>query len=96
MNADGEVLSVHCHRLPHHQTAYAMTIHKSQGSEFSDIVCVLPPRGKSNLTNELLYTAITRAKSSFLLCGDKSTITQAINTSISRSSGLGVRLRQIF
>jgi exodeoxyribonuclease V alpha subunit len=71
------------------QTAFAMTVHKSQGSEFTHTVLVLPPQQSPILTRELLYTAITRAKQQFsLLCADMTVLQKAINTRVSRSSGL--------
>jgi exodeoxyribonuclease V alpha subunit len=54
-------------RLPHVETAYAMTVHKSQGSEFSHVVLVLPEVQSRVLTRELIYTGITRAKENFTL-----------------------------
>ena len=48
--------------LPEHETAFAITIHKSQGSEFGSLLIILPPRDTRLLTKELLYTAITRVK----------------------------------
>ena len=49
-------------RLPEHQVAYAMTVHKSQGSEFSRIVLILPGSFSPVLSRELLFTAVTRAR----------------------------------
>jgi exodeoxyribonuclease V alpha subunit len=54
-------------RLPNVETAYAMTVHKSQGSEFSHVVLVLPDQISQVLTRELIYTGITRAKLDFTL-----------------------------
>jgi exodeoxyribonuclease V alpha subunit len=54
-------------RLPNVETAYAMTVHKSQGSEFSHVVLVLPDQFSQVLTRELIYTGITRAKLDFTL-----------------------------
>lgn len=60
---DGSVKSVLPSRVPEHETAYAMTIHKSQGSEFDYTLMILPPDFSPILTRELIYTGITRAKS---------------------------------
>ncbi len=63
--ASGEVREVPVAQLPEHETAWAMTIHKSQGSEFDDVLVVLPSPGSAQarrLTRELVYTAVTRAK----------------------------------
>lgn len=59
---DGGVRSFPTSRLPEHETAFAMTVHKAQGSEFDRVLLVLPERDSPVLTRELLYTAITRAK----------------------------------
>ena len=61
----GGVRRVPAARLPAHETAYALTVHKSQGSEFDEVVLVLPPAqaaGEALAGRELLYTAITRAR----------------------------------
>jgi exodeoxyribonuclease V alpha subunit len=58
-------------RLPNVETAYAMTVHKSQGSEFSHVVLVLPDQISQVLTRELIYTGITRAKLDFTLVESK-------------------------
>jgi exodeoxyribonuclease V alpha subunit len=75
-------------RLPPHETTYAMTIHKSQGSEFDRVVLVLPPEDSRLLTRELLYTAITRARSSVLVWGDDLVVRAAVERRLVRSSGL--------
>ena len=54
-------------RLPHVETAYAMTVHKSQGSEFNHVVLILPEVQSPILTREMIYTGITRAKENFTL-----------------------------
>ncbi|VTR40025.1 Exodeoxyribonuclease V alpha chain [Serratia fonticola] len=59
---DGSIKSVQPSRLPAHETAYAMTVHKSQGSEFDHTALVLPNHFLPVLTRELVYTAITRAR----------------------------------
>jgi exodeoxyribonuclease V alpha subunit len=65
---DGDTLrSVAVMRLPDVQTAFAMTVHKSQGSEFAHTVLVLPPGGAEVLSRELVYTGITRARERFTL-----------------------------
>lgn len=51
-----------CSRIPAHQTAFAMTVHKSQGSEFSDVLFLLPDGDSKVLSKALIYTAVTRAK----------------------------------
>lgn len=62
-----ELRSVSVGRLADVETAFALTVHKSQGSEFAHVVLVLPPEDSAVLTRELVYTGITRAKSAFTL-----------------------------
>jgi len=75
-------------RLPQHQSVYAMTIHKSQGSEFEDILIVLPTSDSPVLTRELLYTGITRAKRNLSILATESVIRSAVSRRIERTSGL--------
>ena len=75
-------------RLPEHETAFAMTVHKSQGSEFDRVLLVLPDRESPVLTRELLYTGITRARKSVELWSDAEIFAAAIRSKISRQSGL--------
>ncbi|MGL4858501.1 MAG: exodeoxyribonuclease V subunit alpha [Enterobacteriaceae bacterium] len=91
---DGSIRTVPPYRLPEHDTAYAMTVHKSQGSEFDHTLLVLPDRFTPLLTRELLYTAITRARQQLtLLCSD-TVFSKAVHTVTERSSGLLERLQQ--
>jgi len=81
-------------RLPAHETVFAMTIHKSQGSEF-DTVCVLLPVEESTLLNrELLYTAITRARKQLSILATEHILQQSIITQHHRETGLAVELRK--
>ena len=75
-------------RLEAYETVHAMTIHKSQGSEFDHVVVVLPPAGSRLATRELLYTAVTRARSRVTLVGDEPSLRAAITERINRASGL--------
>lgn len=75
-------------RLPGHETAFAMTIHKSQGSEFDRVEVVLPPQGSPLLSRELLYTGVTRAKRWVRVHADRATFAQAVVQRVERSSGL--------
>ena len=79
-------------RLPRHETAFAMTVHKSQGSEFDSVLVMLPEQRSRVLTRELLYTAITRAKRRVTLAADATVLEQAIATPTVRHSGLLARL----
>lgn len=77
-----------CHMLPAHETAFAMTIHKSQGSQFRNVLVVLPVRENRLLSRELVYTAITRAeKRVWLWCGEAA-FRQAATSTTARHSGL--------
>jgi exodeoxyribonuclease V alpha subunit len=76
------------HRLPEHETAYAMTVHKSQGSEFNEILLILPNQDYPVLTRELLYTGITRAKNHISIWGREEIIKITILRKIDRNSGL--------
>ena len=80
-------------RLGDVETMYAMTIHKSQGSQ-ADEVTVLMPREESRLlTRELFYTAVTRAKERVRVVGTESAVRAAVERRAVRASGLGRRLR---
>ncbi|MFM8303196.1 MAG: exodeoxyribonuclease V subunit alpha [Actinomycetota bacterium] len=74
------------------ETWWAMTIHKSQGSEFPRIVVALPPPPSPILTRELLYTAITRAKTQMTIVASEASVRAAIERRIARASGLRTRL----
>ena len=73
--------------LPPYELGYVLSVHKSQGSEFNHVVVALPP-GSEAFGREVLYTAVTRAKHSVILCGDAETIHQTLQRSNQRHSGL--------
>ncbi len=75
-------------RLPEHETAYAMTVHKSQGSEFDRVLLILPERESPVLSRELLYTGITRARTSVELWFDEKVFHAALARRVTRTSGL--------
>lgn len=75
-------------RLPDHETVYAMTVHKSQGSEFDQVLFLMPDRSVPVLTRELVYTAITRAKAKVEVWGKEEIFKGAISRRIERISGL--------
>ncbi len=81
-------------RLPTHETVFAMTVHKSQGSEFDHLLLILPDRPSRVMSRELLYTAVTRARKSVEIIGTREAFRQAVNTRIERKSGLVKRLWQ--
>jgi exodeoxyribonuclease V alpha subunit len=75
-------------RLPQHETAFAMTVHKSQGSEFDDVALVLPENYSPVISRELIYTAITRAKKTFSLYAKQEVLQRGIQSRVERASGL--------
>ncbi|MCK0106728.1 exodeoxyribonuclease V subunit alpha [Marinobacter sp. S0848L] len=80
-------------RLQQLETVYAMTVHKSQGSEFIHTCLVLPDRLSPVMTKELVYTGITRARHWFsLITGDAQVLSEAVNQRVVRASGLALRL----
>ncbi len=79
-------------RLPHCETVYAMTIHKSQGSEFDQVLITLPEQINPGLTRELLYTAITRAKTQVRLLCSETIFKHAAIQQVSRDGGLAEKL----
>lgn len=102
-DADGfKKVAVSC--LPEFEPAFAMTVHKSQGSEYRE-VWLLPPSDApsdegddalSGLSKELLYTAITRAREKFVFFGGKKTFCQAVNTVKVRQTALDSMLERVF
>ncbi|MCF6659873.1 exodeoxyribonuclease V subunit alpha [Raoultella ornithinolytica] len=85
---DGSIKSVQPSRLPEHDTAWAMTVHKSQGSEFDHAALILPAKIVPLVTRELVYTAITRAKQRLSIYADEQVLTQSIVARTERRSGL--------
>ena len=79
-------------RLPQHETAWAMTIHKSQGSEFSRVLLILPDAELALLGRELLYTAVTRAKQGIYIIAKRATLIRALQRVMPPSSQLQEKL----
>jgi exodeoxyribonuclease V alpha subunit len=75
-------------RLPELDTVYAMTVHKSQGSEFDEVLLILPDKDYPVLTRELLYTAVTRARRRVILRAGEQVLRTAVSRKIVRTSGL--------
>jgi exodeoxyribonuclease V alpha subunit len=75
------------------ELSYAMTVHKAQGSEFDSIAIVLPEKPIAVLTRELIYTAISRSRTSVVILGDESTLDCAIASRVERFSGLADRIK---
>ena len=78
--------------LPAHESAFAMTVHKAQGSEFDTVWLLLPARGNRVLSRELVYTGITRARRALHVAGSEAVIREALARHAGRWSGLGWRL----
>ena len=78
--------------LPAHDSAFAMTVHKAQGSEFDTVWLQLPRQDARVLSRELLYTGITRARAALHVAGGAEVIAAALSRHASRVSGLGWRL----
>jgi exodeoxyribonuclease V alpha subunit len=87
-----EVRSLSIARVPAHETVYAMTIHKSQGSEFDEVAVVLPDQPSPLLTRELLYTAVTRARRKVTIYASPDIVAKAVEQRVARASGLVERL----
>jgi len=81
-------------RLADVATAHAMTVHRSQGSQFDAVTIVLPEPESPLLTRELLYTAVTRARVSVRLVGSEESVRVAIGRRAQRASGLSQRLQR--
>ncbi|MBF0242725.1 MAG: exodeoxyribonuclease V subunit alpha [Desulfamplus sp.] len=79
-------------RLPEHEIAYSLTVHKSQGSEFDRVLLVIPESKSPVLTREMLYTAITRAKKEVTILASTGSIARMIENPIRRYSGLSEAL----
>ena len=92
-SAEGKVRAFWPNRLPEHETVYAMTIHKSQGSEFEHVLILLPDQISPVLSRELIYTGITRAKKRVSIWGNEQVFKAAVLQKIARSSGLREQLR---
>ncbi|MHC1742531.1 MAG: exodeoxyribonuclease V subunit alpha [Syntrophobacteraceae bacterium] len=88
VGSDGTARWLPLPRLPAHETAYAMTVHKSQGSEFDLVHVIMPDRDAPVLTRELLYTAVTRAREGVVIWGRGEIFERAVTRRLRRSSGL--------
>lgn len=81
-------------RLPEHDDAFALSVHKSQGSEFDAVLLILPQQAGAILARELLYTGVTRALSTVTLAGASAVFIAACATRTARRSGLMARLQE--
>lgn len=89
---EGKPISLLPSRLPDYEPAYVMTVHKSQGSEFAHTVMIMPLSPSPVLTKELVYTAITRARTHFSLFGDERVWQSAVKSNVQRQSGLKAQI----
>lgn len=87
-NADGGYRALSLLRLPEHETVFAMTVHKSQGSEFDAILLLFPDQDAPVLTRELVYTAITRARKTAEIWTPEEIFRTAVKRPTARVSGL--------
>ncbi|WPD23386.1 MAG: exodeoxyribonuclease V subunit alpha [Candidatus Electrothrix scaldis] len=90
--ADNSLISISPARLPEHETAYAITVHKAQGSEFDQVLLLLPEEESRVLSQELLYTGITRARSKLILCASSERLAITVKRKTQRFSGLAEKL----
>jgi exodeoxyribonuclease V alpha subunit len=91
---DGGFRALPPQRLPEHDTAFAMTVHKSQGSEFHRVLVLLPHRPHKVASRELLYTAVTRARQGLSLAAPADVVQAAVRSPTRRDSGLRDRLAE--
>ncbi|MHB1735441.1 MAG: exodeoxyribonuclease V subunit alpha [Acidithiobacillus sp.] len=91
-NSDGLPRTILPSRLNHTESAWAMTVHKAQGSEFAHTVLILPPEDSPVLSRELLYTAITRARTCFTLIAPRERLESTVQRQTRRMSGLHAAL----
>lgn len=84
----GRVRRVSLARLPPHEGALAMTVHKSQGSQFDRVALVLAGRASPLQTRELVYTGVTRARMQLAWLGDEDELADALERRVERESGL--------
>lgn len=92
--ADGSLRWVPPVRLPAFEDAWAMTIHKSQGSEFDEVLVILPEHDSPLLGRELLYTGLTRARQRVSVVASDAVLEWTLGRRIQRRSGLAARLRE--
>jgi exodeoxyribonuclease V alpha subunit len=89
---DGGYRGLSPNRLPAVEPAFALTVHKSQGSEFDHVTLLLPETPGSLKNRELLYTGVSRAKGSLTLYGTQETIQRTVTTPLQQASGLRMKL----
>jgi exodeoxyribonuclease V alpha subunit len=90
---EGRLRKLHPLVLPEHETVYALTVHKSQGSEFDRVLLILPDTESRVLTRELIYTGISRARARVDIWAKEAVFRNAVSRRIERTSGLQDALR---
>lgn len=92
LRSDGSTKKIRPSRIPAHETVFAMTIHKSQGSEFDECLCVLSDEINPVLSKELVYTAVTRAKKRLKIFSSYLVFCQSLEKKVVRTGGLPEKL----
>ena len=95
LSADNSIKKILPSRLPSHETVFAMTIHKSQGSEFEEVLIALPDSLNPVLTKELIYTGITRAKKTVKIAAKKEIFIRSIAQKVARYGGLRTKINHL-
>ena len=94
LQSNGTLREVPPARLPQHESAFAMTVHKAQGNEYDTVQIIVPARPSSVCTQELLYTAVTRASSSCTLVADAETLAAQIRARAPRQTSLLAQVKR--
>jgi exodeoxyribonuclease V alpha subunit len=93
-DAGGTFRAIAPARLPEHDTAFATTVHKAQGSEFDAVMLMLPSKASRVVTRELIYTAVTRARAYVVIASDANSLAEGVASATARHSGLIERMRE--
>ena len=91
---EGRENPVRLEQLPPHRTVYAMSIHKSQGSEFKTVMMCIPPERSPIMTRELIYTGLTRAKKRAVMIGSLDVLSASIIAQVERGGQLSTRIQR--
>ncbi len=91
---DGKVKQFRYTDLPGHEMAFAITVHKSQGSEFGTVLLIIPEKISPVMTRQLLYTGVTRAKNKVVILGRMEVVKAAVGLNTKRNSGIEDHLKQ--
>jgi exodeoxyribonuclease V alpha subunit len=92
-DADGTFRAIAPARVAEHDTAFATTVHKAQGSEFDEVMLMLPAKASRVVTRELIYTAVTRARTCTVIASGPDALAEGVASRTSRHSGLIERMR---